>query len=379
MKYIDLHSDTFTMLHYPKEDLLDNKRMVSIPALQDGEAWIQCFSAFVPTGYFPHLCRDAFVWKRFCDIADKKDALLEHHSDVLVPVESWADVERLAGQQKAGERRTEAEKTDVERQNVERCTEAEKTDMERLAEQQKAGETGALEDPAAETRKDSGKIGVIFTGEDLGVIGSDLRKLDTVYQRGVRIATLTWNHENAIGFPNSAKPQVMQAPLKPFGTETVEKMNELGIVIDVSHLSDGGFWDVAHVSSKPFIATHSNSREITNNPRNLTDAMIKAIAKRGGVIGINFAPQFLSGRGDDTSRIRDILRHIRHIRNVGGSDVLAIGTDFDGIRGHLEIDSPAKMPLLAHVLTKCGMKESELEKIFYKNALRVFREVWREK
>lgn len=342
MKYIDLHSDTFTMLHYPKEDLLDNKRMVSIPALQDGEAWIQCFSAFVPTGYFPHLCRDAFVWKRFCDIADKKDALLEHHSDVLVPVESWADVERLA-------------------------------------EQQKAGETGALEDPAAETRKDSGKIGVIFTGEDLGVIGSDLRKLDTVYQRGVRIATLTWNHENAIGFPNSAKPQVMQAPLKPFGIETVEKMNELGIVIDVSHLSDGGFWDVAHVSSKPFIATHSNSREITNNPRNLTDAMIKAIAKRGGVIGINFAPQFLSGRGDDTSRIRDILRHIRHIRNVGGSDVLAIGTDFDGIRGHLEIDSPAKMQLLAHVLTKCGMKESELEKIFYKNALRVFREVWREK
>ena len=223
---------------------------------------------------------------------------------------------------------------------------------------------------------ENGKIGVIFTGEDLGVIGSDLRKLDTVYQRGVRIATLTWNHENTLGFPNSVKPQVMQERLKPCGIEAVERMNELGMVIDVSHLSDGGFRDVARISKKPFIASHSNSREITDHPRNLTDAMIKAIAESGGVIGLNFAPHFLSERGE-SSRIRDMLQHIRHIRNVGGSDVLALGTDFDGISGRLEIDSPAKMPRLSQVLTKCGMKEAEQEKMFYGNAVRVLREVWK--
>lgn len=322
MRYLDLHSDTITMLHYPKENLADNKRMVSISKMQEGGAWIQCFSAFVPTGYFPHLCRDAFTWKRFCDIADKKDRLLELHEDALTMVTSGTDIERL------------------------------------------------MQNP------ENGKIGVIFTGEDLGVIGSDLRKLDTVYQRGVRIATLTWNHENMLGFPNSVKPQVMQEGLKPFGIEAVERMNELGMVIDVSHLSDGGFRDVARISKKPFIASHSNSREITDHPRNLTDAMIKAIAESGGVIGLNFAPHFLSERGE-SSRIRDMLQHIRHIRNVGGSDVLALGTDFDGISGRLEIDSPAKMPRLSQVLTKCGMKEAEQEKMFYGNAVRVFREVWK--
>lgn len=352
MRYIDLHSDTITMLRYPKENLQDNKCMVTIPALKEGQAWIQCFSAFVPTGYFPHLCRDAFVWKRFCDIADKKDQLLSLHRDCLVPVESWADIEKLA---QAEPQKDAKSPMPAEPQ----------TDAERMM--------------PAEPQKDGGKIGVIFTGEDLGVIGSDLRKLDLVYQRGVRIATLTWNHENAIGFPNSAKPQIMQSPLKPFGIEVVRRMNELGMIIDVSHLSDGSFWDVARISSKPFIATHSNSREITGHPRNLTDAMIKAIAKSGGVIGLNFAPDFLSGSGDGISRIRYMLRHIRHIRSVGGSDVLAIGTDFDGIRGRLEIDSPAKMQMLARTLTKCGMKETELEKMFYKNALRVFREVWQDK
>lgn len=367
MKYLDLHSDTITMMHYPKENLVDNKRMVTIPGLQEGGAWIQCFSAFVPTGYFPHLCKDAFVWKRFCDIADKKDRLLELHSSLLAPITLWADVERLE---------EEGKKLDIGR----RAEEEKKAGIGRLEEEGKKPDAERQEKDkncsSAEVREDGGKIGVIFTGEDLGVIGSDMRKLDIVFQRGVRIATLTWNHENALGFPNSMKTQVMQSGLKPFGVEVVRRMNELGMIIDVSHLSDGGFWDVARISKKPFIATHSNSREITDHPRNLTDAMIRAIANSGGVIGLNFAPHFLSDRGDDTSRIRDMLRHIRHIRSVGGSDVLAIGTDFDGIHGHLEIDSPEKIPLLAQALIKCGMKETELEKMFYKNALRVCREVW---
>lgn len=319
MRYIDLHSDTITMLRYPGENLLENKRMVTIPAMEEGETWIQCFSAFVPTGYFPHLCREALTWRWFCDIADKKDRLLELHKDRLYPVKGKKDLKRL---------------------------------------------------------EENGKTGVVFTGEDLGVIGRDIGKLDQAYKRGVRIATLTWNHENAIGYPNSKKAAVMQKGLKPFGLEVAERMNELGMIIDVSHLSDGGFWDVARISKKPFLASHSDSRAVTEHPRNLTDDMIKAIAEKGGVIGVNFAPHFLSDRDDNTSCIRDMLRHIRHIRRVGGSDVLAIGTDFDGISGRLQISSPSKMPQLAQALIKCGMKETELEKMFYRNVLRVFESAW---
>lgn len=319
-RYIDLHSDTITMLHYPKENLIKNKRMVNISSMKQGGTLVQCFSAFVPTGFYPKPVRNMLTWKSFSHIADKKDKLLQLHQDSLIPVHKIKDIE--------------------------------------LCEK-------------------SGKIGALFTIEDAGIIGNNLENIQKAYNRGVRIASLTWNHENTLAFPNSAKAKTMQKGLKPLGFEAVEEMNRHGIVIDVSHLSDGGFWDIAKTSKKPFIATHSNSRFVTNHPRNLTDDMIKALAEKGGVMGLNFAPDFLSSRKDKTSRIDDMVKHILHIRNVGGSGVLAIGTDFDGIHGKLEIGTPADIPLLEDALLKAGLSQDELDNMMKNNIIRVFKEVWK--
>ncbi len=317
MKYIDLHSDTVTVLKYPQENLMNNRRMVRIPRMKEADTFLQCFSAFVPTGFYPGPWKNYLVWKKFSRIADKKDHLLALHREELAPV--------------------------LTKEDIAAC-------------------------------EKSGKIGVIFTSEDLGVIGNEIEKLDIAYKRGVRIAGLTWNHENTIGFPNSAKTSVMQKGLKPFGRQVIERMQALGMIVDVSHLSDGGFWDVVKCSKKPFVATHSNSRALTNHPRNLTDEMIRALAERGGVMGLNFSPHFLGDTKDDHSCVSDMVRHVFHIRDVGGIGVLALGSDFDGIGGKLEIADPSGMPLLAQALEKQGMRGDEIEKMFYKNALRVLSE-----
>ncbi len=219
----------------------------------------------------------------------------------------------------------------------------------------------------------NGKINTLLSIEDGGSVKGDLKKLDILYQSDVRMIGLTWNHENCFGYPNSSKENDMQRGLKPFGFETVEHMNELGMIIDVSHLSDGGFYDVAKTSKVPFIASHSNARTLKNHPRNLTDDMIKILADKGGVCGINFYALFLSDQ--NISRVSDIVEHIKYIHKIGGIDILAIGSDFDGVDCELEISDISKIHLLIDALLKDDFTESQIEKIFYRNALRVFNEV----
>lgn len=151
-------------------------------------------------------------------------------------------------------------------------------------------------------------------------------------------------------------------------------MNELGIAVDVSHLSDGGFWDVAKYSRGPIIATHSNARAKRCVSRNLSDDMIRAIADSGGIIGINFYSDFLSDAS--VSRISDILDHCRHIIRVGGEAVLGIGTDFDGMDIELEINGAADMPKLAQALVTGGFSELQAERICYRNAEAFFGRLW---
>jgi membrane dipeptidase len=166
----------------------------------------------------------------------------------------------------------------------------------------------------------------------------------------------------------------MSRGLKPFGKEAVRRMNELGILIDVSHLSDGGFSDVAALSAKPFTASHSNCRSLSPHPRNLTDEQIRLLASRGGVIGLNFAPPFLGGDGSDSTAAL-ISAHARRLKKTGGMDCIALGSDFDGIRGNLEISGVEKMPLLFEQLSRDGFTSGEIEQIAWKNALRIFRDV----
>ena len=227
----------------------------------------------------------------------------------------------------------------------------------------------------AEKNFSEGKVSGFLTMEDGRAVHGSFDRLKYFYDMGVRLISLTWNFENCFGAPNSKDPEIMNKGLTSFGKEAVSAMNELGMIIDVSHLSDGGFWDVANITKKPFVASHSNCRALTPHTRNLTDEMIKALAEKGGVSGLNFAPEFLlpEAQGKD-STVERMTAHICHLVDVGGEDCAAIGTDFDGIRGELEIGNPTEMEKLFAALHKKGFSDNQVEKIAYKNVLRVIKE-----
>jgi len=219
----------------------------------------------------------------------------------------------------------------------------------------------------------AGKISAFLTIEEGAALQGKLANLRNFYRLGVRLITLSWNYPNEIGFPNAIE-EFRDKGLTEFGCEVVSEMNRLGMLIDVSHLSDGGFYDVARLSQQPFVASHSNARAVTGHSRNLTDDMIRMLAGKGGVTGINFAQNFL-GDDPELSHIDDMVRHIMHIRKIGGIDVVAVGTDFDGIEPRQEIADSGEIGKLATALTVAGFTETELEKIYYQNALRVIQDV----
>lgn len=216
----------------------------------------------------------------------------------------------------------------------------------------------------------------VLTTEEGASIEGDISRLQTLKDWGVRIFGLTWNYENELGYPNSHDKNVMGKGLKERGIEAVKECGRLGIAVDVSHLSDGGFWDVLRYAEGPVLATHSNARSIADVPRNLSDDSLRALADKGGVAGLNLCPAFLdvSFSTDDSnamSRVSDAARHVMHIWKTAGEDILALGSDFDGIEGNLEISSPDRFYLLSDELERQGMPMSIIEKLFYRNAQRV--------
>ena len=222
--------------------------------------------------------------------------------------------------------------------------------------------------------RDNGKMSAILTVEEGGIIDGKMENLEELYRQGIRLITLTWNHENCIGYPNSCEAELMNRGLKTFGIEVVQRMNELGMIVDVSHLSDGGFWDVMKYSTKPVVASHSNARALCNHPRNLTDNMIKALAEQGGVAGVNFYPYFLRENGKAT--VSDIAEHLWHMYQVGGEDVVAFGTDFDGFdEGELDIAHMGEMKFVYDAVKKRGFTERQMEKVLSGNILRVLKDM----
>ena len=219
------------------------------------------------------------------------------------------------------------------------------------------------------------KLAAILSIEEGEVLKGNLENIKRVYDLGIRIITLTWNYENSLGYPNY-NFKYKDKGLKEKGIEMVKEMEKVGIIPDASHLSDGGFYDLVKICKKPFIATHSNSREIMNHPRNLTDDMIKLLSNKGGVMGLNFCSSFV-GENEVTS-ISDLVKHAKHIRNIGGIDVLALGSDFDGIENEVEIKDTSEMNKLYYALNKEGFSEDDIEKIFYKNIIRVLKECSKE-
>lgn len=229
-----------------------------------------------------------------------------------------------------------------------------------------------------EANRKQGKISGILTVENGSLVGGDMRNIKRFYDMGVRLITLTWNDPNCFGFCHSAKREKMELGLTDFGREAVSYLQELGILVDVSHLSDGGFGDVAELSrraGKPFVASHSNCRALAPATRNLTDEMIRMLAGCGGVAGINFEPTFLNtDLGDHVSRVGRMCDHVRHFIDKGGVDCVGIGTDFDGIGGEFEIGDCTQMMLLFDALHKKGFSWDVIEKIAYGNVARVIRE-----
>ncbi len=234
-------------------------------------------------------------------------------------------------------------------------------------------EAGSLKDYLE--NEENGRISGILSLEDGRAVNNKVENIQWLYKEGFRMIALTWNHENCFGYPNSGDAQIMQQGLKPFGKEAVSVMNDLGMIVDVSHLSDAGFWDVAKLTRKPFVASHSNCRAIAPHQRNLTDEMIRALAEKGGVMGLNFYGPFLNEDAKDKeSRISQMIQHLKHMINVGGSDIPAIGTDFDGIDGRFELSDCSKMQLLFNAMEKAGFTYEQIEKIAFRNVERVLKE-----
>ncbi|WP_050638496.1 dipeptidase [Candidatus Stoquefichus sp. SB1] len=327
MKVIDMHCDTIyeiDRLQRLGEDvgLRDNQLNISLKKMQKGDYLLQNFAMFTHLGKTPdpiehvqHLI-DTF----YCE--------LEKNKDLIRMVYSYDDIEK--------------------------------------------------------NRQDH-LMSALLTLEEGAVVNNDLSYLRNYYRLGVRMITLNWNFPNGIGYPNFDIEGVTHGyhvcdeehGLTPFGISYVQECERLGIIIDVSHLSDAGFYDVLKYTTQPFVASHSNARQVCHHARNLTDHMIQLLAQRGGVMGINFAADFLDENETENalSKIDSMVKHILHIREIGGIDCIGLGSDFDGIPQNLELKDASEMPKLVIALQNAGLSEEDIEKIFYKNVLRVYKQV----
>lgn len=320
MKVVDMHCDTIGELWKAEKagkpiSLRSNSLHIDLKKMQKGDYLLQNFAMFVFLG------REKDPLVNVLEMIDVYNRAMAENADIIGPVLKYEDIEK---------------------------------------------------------NRAAGKLSGMLTIEEGAVLKGNPYVVRSLYQLGVRMLTLTWNFENEIGYPNTIVKAKDYDPsrhygLKPEGIEIVREMNRVGMIVDVSHLGDDGFWNVVKYCDGPFVASHSNARAVCNHTRNMTDDMIRALADKGGVMGLNFCGDFLNPNGK--SRVEDMVRHAKHIINVGGSDILGLGTDYDGIDGDLELDHCDKMPLLAQEMERQGFSTQQIEKIFNGNVLRLYREV----
>lgn len=211
-----------------------------------------------------------------------------------------------------------------------------------------------------------GKAAAFLTVEGAELLGCDPARLDQAAKDGVTAINLTWNHANALSGSHCDCPE---RGLSPVGREFVSKMEDLHILVDVSHLSEAGFWDVAEMARRPFIASHSNAKSVWDHTRNLTDGQINAIIKNQGVIGLNFYTEFVGG-----SRDLDMVRaHLDHILALGGEANVALGGDWDGCDTIRDLPAIDSLPRLYEHLLRHGYSETVVQDLFYNNLMRVVR------
>lgn len=351
---IDGHNDTVQRVLYDNVDL--GKRlpdgMIDIPRLQEGGVHVPFFALWVPTYY-----KGSEAVRRTLDFRDAMQRVFDKYPDRIELATSARDIERIVGQK---------------------------------------------------------KIAAVLTVEGGHQIANDLAVLRMYRRMGILSMTLTHFRSNDWADSSTGKPE--HNGLTDFGREVVREMNRIGMIVDISHVSDKTFYDALEVTTKPVIASHSSCRAFSDVPRNMTDDMLRALAKNGGVVGVNFSASFLnqqdaedlkkfvaqenamepnltgaaldeyaakedaqSGIGHPrvgVATVEDAARCIDHVVKVAGIDHVGIGSDFDGIpmvpRG---LEDVSKMPNLTAALLKLGYSEQDIKKIMGGNFLRVIREV----
>jgi membrane dipeptidase len=349
---IDSHIDTVQRILVMGEDLSKRQDVghVDIPRLHEGGIHAPFFALWVPV-YFP----GAEAVRRTLDLRDAMQSLFDAHKDKIELATTAADIKRIVK---------------------------------------------------------AHKIAAFLTVEGGHTIDDDLRVLHMFYQLGIRAMTLTHSRNN--NWADSATDTPVHNGLTDFGKEVVREMNRLGMLVDVSHVADKTFYDALAVTTKPVIISHSSMRALSDVPRNVTDEMLWALAKNGGVIGISFGEGFinpkdagalradintetnaplLTGRALDdyaaedvrklfgkrlkvAATVEDVADHVDHAVKNAGIDHVGIGSDFDGISGPPNgLDDISKMPALIAVLMKRGYTKRDLKKILGENYLRVIREV----
>lgn len=217
------------------------------------------------------------------------------------------------------------------------------------------------------------KIAAILSIEGGEALEGDLGVLRMLYRLGVRLLTLTWNQRNQIA--DGVGESQTGSGLTEFGFKVIDEMNKLGMLIDVSHLSETCFWEVIKRSKSPIVASHSNCYALCPHLRNLKDEQIKAIAEKGGIIGITFVPDFLTNEKRETT-IKDVTEHIDYLVKRVGVDYVGLGSDFDGTKVlPLGLEGVDKITNITKELLKQGYKVEDIKKILGENWLRVFTEV----
>lgn len=232
------------------------------------------------------------------------------------------------------------------------------------------------------TALDRGILAMILHVEGTEAFRKDLDALEVLYQAGLRSLGPVWSRSNIFGhgvpfnFPDS--PDLGDG-LTEHGKELVRRCNRMGILIDLSHLNERGFWDVAELSHAPLVATHSGAHALCPSPRNLTDHQLQAIAESGGIVGVNFARAFLrpDGLGDEPTSLTEIVRHVEYLVELMGVDHVAFGSDFDGTQIPQDLEDASGLPKLMDALKDRGFRKKDRKKIAHENWIRVLSDTWK--
>ena len=294
MKVFDLHCDTLSELRYAEKagtpkSFAQNDLHIDLQKLKKGDYMLQCFAAFVNLGDKTPGADPLVTALEEIDVFKR---IMEKYPEDIAPVYQPSDIRKNAAE---------------------------------------------------------GKISGMLTIEEGGCCKGSIGVLRRMYELGVRMMTLTWNHENELASPNvvpggghniwPCAPNT-ETGLKEKGFEFLAEMERLHIIADVSHLSDKGFWDIVEHSTRPFAASHSNCRALAPHCRNLTDEMIRALANKGGLVGLNYCSGFLDNQPEEKlcrSTTALMAKHAAHFKQVGGIEIIGLGSDFDGIGGDVQL------------------------------------------